>query len=76
MKTYKLILAFAVIIFATVAILWILGFIDQGQVLDVSGKAIGVVLILGVSGLAIVKVMSVPNSNKENSKPDQQGPQF
>lgn len=76
MKTYKIILTFAVLIFAIVAILWGLGFIQQDQAMDVSGKAIGVVLILGVSALAIGKVISVPNSNREESKPNQQGPKF
>lgn len=76
MKTYKIILTFAVLIFALVAILWILGFIQKDQATDISGKAIGVVLILGVSSLAIAKVLSVPNSDKEDSKTDQPGPKF
>jgi hypothetical protein len=76
MKTYKIILTFAVLIFAIVSILWVLGFIQQDQAMDVSGKAIGVVLILGVSALAIGKVISVPNSNSEEQKSNQQGPNF
>lgn len=76
MKTYKLILTFAVIIFAIVSILWVTGFLQQDQVLDISGKAVGVILILGVSSLAILKVLSVPNSDKDESKSNKQGPQF
>ena len=76
MKTYKLILVFAVIIFAIVSILWVLGFIQQDQATDITGKAVGVVLILGVSSLAIFKVLSVPNSNNDEPKSNKQGPQF
>jgi hypothetical protein len=76
MKAYKLILIFAVVIFAMVGILWALGLIGSEQALDISGKAIAVVLILGISSVIVLKLLSVPNSDKDISKSNQQGPKF
>lgn len=80
MKAYKLILSFSVIIFAIVGIFWTLGFIQQDAIMDVSGKSITIVLILGISSLVLYKVLGVSDSDTKDSvsssNSNQQGPKF
>jgi hypothetical protein len=77
MKSYVLTLVFSIIVIITTLALWVLDFIDQAQALNIGGKVLIIVLLLGIGSVLLTKVLGLatPNAPK-NSDPNQQGPKF
>jgi hypothetical protein len=76
MKSYRLVLVFCVLAVALLACTWVLGFINENQMFDFSGRVLGVIVILGVClGLTYTLLRGEPSpQNEPNSK--EPGPKF
>jgi hypothetical protein len=74
MKAFKLVLIFAVITYAIVGILFVLGTVTSDQALEYAGKATAVVAILGIAAAVIAKVSGSKSQITNDSK--KSGPNF
>jgi hypothetical protein len=76
MKSYRLVLILCVIAVAVLACLWVLGFINENQMFDMSGRVIGVIAILGVCAALTYTLLKSPTTNQNDTSTSEPGPKF
>lgn len=76
MKSYRLILVFCVVAVAVLSCIWVLGFINENQMFDMSGRIMGVIAILGIcAGITYTLLKSPPVPRNETAS-NEPGPKF
>ena len=76
MKALKLIMIFAVIIFAIIGAVWSLGHLSNDQALEFSGKAVALVVIAGVAMFVIAKIAPSKKQTPQRETSSKPGPKF
>ena len=76
MKALKAVVALGLLAVVGLAVLRVLGFIDDNQALDYGGKSVGVIFIIGIGLGAVMMLLDSRKPPGDSSSSGEPGPKF